>query len=251
MILKLGLFLLLFTITDAFPQHTLFTEILTDYVHDGHVNYGDLSKDSKLETYLEQIAATNPDSILDENARLAFWINAYNAYTLKVISDSYPIKSISELHFGGLIIGTLLGKTIWHKPLATINGEALSLNNIEHDIIRKNFKEPRIHFALVCAAKSCPPLRSEAFTGERLHEQLEDQGRTFFSQKNKNHFDEEKKVAHLSKIMDWYADDFGKNEEEVLVYVSRFLSNELMKSIQTNQQEWEIKSTDYDWSLND
>lgn len=247
---KLCLFLLLFTVTDGHTQHTLFTEILADYVHDGRVNYRDLSIDSRLDAYLEQIAATNPDSILEPNARLAFWLNAYNAYTLKVICDNYPIESISELHFGGLIIGTILGKTIWHESLAIINGEAFSLNDIEHNIIRKQFKEPRIHFALVCAAKSCPPLRSEAYIGDRLDEQLEEQGRNFFSQKIKNHFDEEKKVATLSKIMDWYADDFGKNDKEVLVYVSRFLPDELMKSMQTNQKKWRVKYTDYDWSLN-
>lgn len=232
-------------------RHQLFTQILSEYVRDGRVNYNELRNDNRLDQYLAQLAATNPDTIADKNAQLAFWINAYNAYTLKVICDNYPVKSINELHTGGLIVGTVLKKTIWDKELAVINGKRLTLNQIEHEIIRKRFNEPRIHFALVCAAKSCPPLRSEAFEGERLDEQLDDQGSVFFSQPDKNYFEPEKKIARLSKIMDWYEGDFGKSDEEVLLYVSRLFPEEIAKSIKSDPQKWEIKYTDYDWSLNE
>lgn len=232
-------------------SHFLFTEILREYVRDGRVNYAELRSDRRLGEYLQQLAATNPDTIADNRAQLAFWMNAYNAYTIKVICDNYPVKSINDLHTGGLIVGTVLKKTIWDKELAVVNGKRLSLNQIEHEIIRKRFNEPRIHFALVCAAKSCPPLRSEAFIGERLNEQLDDQGRVFFSQIDKNHFDPEKKIAHLSKIMDWYEGDFGKSDEEVLLHVSQFLSEELAASIAADPKKWRIKYTDYDWSLNE
>lgn len=233
------------------PSHQLFTEILRDYVHEGRVNYRELRNDNRLAVYLEQLAAANPEAIADNNTQLAFWINAYNAYTLKVICDNYPVKSINDLHTGGLIVGTVLKKTIWDKELAIINGKKLTLNQIEHEIIRRRFKEPRIHFALVCAAKSCPPLRSEAFEGERLDEQLDDQGRIFFSQPDKNFFDAEKKVARLSKILDWYEEDFGKNDVEVLQYVSRFLPEKVAVSIQADPKKWKIEYTDYDWSLNE
>ncbi len=233
------------------PSHELFTQILQDYVHDGRVNYRELRNDDRLAAYLAQLAAANPEAIADQKAQLAFWINAYNAYTLKVICDNYPVKSINDLHTGGLIVGTVLKKTVWDKDFAVINGKRLTLNQIEHEIIRKRFNEPRIHFALVCAAKSCPPLRSEAFEGDHLDEQLDEQGRLFFSQKDKNFFELEKKVAHLSKILDWYQGDFGKNDAELLQYLSRFLPTELAASIQADPKKWQIKYTDYDWSLNE
>jgi len=233
------------------PSHELFTEILHDYVQDGRVNYHELRNDHRLDAYLEQLTAADPETIADKKAQLAFWINAYNAYTLKVICDNYPVKSINDLHTGGLIVGTVLKKTIWDKEFVIINRKHLSLNQIEHEIIRKRFKEPRIHFALVCAAKSCPPLRSEAFQRDRLDEQLDDQGRVFFSQPDKNSFEPEKKIAHLSKIMDWYEGDFGKNDDDVLRYISRFLPEEIAASIKTDPKIWRINYTDYDWSLNE
>jgi len=232
-------------------RHQLFTQILSDYVYNGRVNYAELRNDERLDRYLDQLAATNPDTIADKNAQLAFWINAYNAYTLKVICDNYPVKSINDLHTGGLIVGTVLKKTIWDKEFVVINRKHLSLNQIEHEIIRKRFKEPRIHFALVCAAKSCPPLRSEAFEAARLDEQLDDQGRVFFRQPDKNFFEPEKKIAHLSKILDWYEGDFGRNDEAVLLYISRFLPEGLAVSIQADPKKWKIEYTDYDWSLNE
>ncbi len=231
--------------------HGLFTAILRDYVSDGRVNYKDLCQDERLQAYIEQLAATNPDTITTEKAKLAFWINAYNAYTLKVICDHYPVKSINDLHTGGLIIGTLLKRTIWDKPFVIINNTKTTLNTIEHKIIRRRFRDPRIHFALVCAAQSCPPLRSEAYEGTRLDEQLDDQGKKFFSQKSKNYFELDKMTAHLSKILDWYGKDFGNNKEEVLLYIARFLSDDLAAAIKTNPKKWKIKYTKYDWNLNE
>ncbi len=231
--------------------NSLFTEILQDYVKDGKVNYRALRADVRLDTYLAHLAATNPDILADKQAQLAFWINAYNAYTLKVICDNYPVKSINDLHTGGLIVGTTLKKTVWDRKLVTINDQKISLNYIEHEIIRPQFKDPRAHFALVCASKSCPPLRAEAFEGNKLDEQLDDQGRIFFSQSDKNYLELDKKIAHLSKILDWYARDFGKNDEEVLLYVSRFLPAELAADIQATPKKWKIKYTKYDWSLNE
>lgn len=235
----------------ALAQHEIFTEILTEHVLDGRVDYAAIAKDARLDAYLSTLAAADPDTIADNMERLAFWINAYNAYTLKVVSENYPVKSINDLHFGGLIIGTVLKRTVWHRKFAVVNGKALSLNNIEHDVIRKQFNEPRIHFALVCAAKSCPALRSEAYSGASLSEQLDDQAVKFFSNKKKNYFDPEKHVAHLSKIMDWYKDDFADNEEDLLRYVAQFLPQKLATSIRENPGEWHIKHTSYDWSLNE
>ena len=245
--------------------HNLFTEILKEYVSEGKVNYRDLRNDSRLEEYISKLAATDPEKIQNDKAKLAFWINAYNAFTLKVICDNYPIKSINKLHFGGLYIGTLLKKTVWDKKFVVINGKKISLNFIEHKIIRAATQDPKAafsqvctetpcplaHFALVCASKGCPLLRSEAYEGQKLDEQLSDQALIFFGDEDKNYFDVEKKEAHLSKILDWFADDFGKNDEERLLFVANFLPDTLAESIRAIPEGWKIKHTKYDWSLNE
>jgi len=242
----------LFAVMDsAVDRHETFTALLAEHVKEGHVDYKGLQKDARLDAYLQQLQETNPDTIGDDKDRLAFWLNVYNAFTLKLIVDNYPIKSINELHFGGLYIGTLLKKTVWHKVFIEINGKALSLNNIEHDIIRKNFREPRIHFALVCASVSCPPLRSEAFEGYKLDAQLHDQAVRFFSDLTKNHFDLEDKVAYLSPILDWYERDFGGDDVAVLRFVATFLPAPLAQAILAEPEAWNVKHTKYDWGLNE
>ena len=235
----------------AGDSHKPFTEILSEHVKDGLVNYKALCEDKKLEQYIEQLANTNPDTMASKEAQLAFWINAYNAYTLKVICDNYPVKSINDLHFGGLIIGTVLKKTIWDADFVIINKKRLSLNTIEHKIIRPKFKDARIQFALVCAAISCPELRAEAYEGEKLDEQLNDQARKFLANPKDNSFDTDKKVAYLSKIIDWYAGDFGDNDAEILLYLAQFLPADIADDIKANPNAWKIKHNSYDWSLNE
>ena len=241
---------LMFFPADSQNPHALFTAILQQYVDDCSVDYKNLCNDDRLQTYLTQLENTDPDTIASEDTRLAFWINAYNAFTLKVICEGYPVDSINDLHWGGLIVGTIFNKTVWDKKFIHIGGGALSLNNIEHAIIRQEFDDPRIHFALVCAAKSCPPLREEAYTGSQLDEQLQEQGRIFFSQESKNRFDVENKVAYLSKIMDWYDDDFADNDKDLLLYVTQFLPEHVAEAIKADPAAWQIKHTHYDWSLN-
>ncbi len=232
------------------PHHALFSALLADYVRDGAVDYAALCRDPRLPAYLQQLAVLNPDSLPTTEAQLAFWINAYNAYTLKVICDHYPLRSINDLHLGGLFIGALIGKTVWDQPLAVINGHTYTLNQIEHEIIRKRFKEPRVHFALVCASKSCPPLRNEAFRGEKLDEQLEEQGRIFFFQRDKNRVDPAAKVIHLSRIIKWYRDDFGPDWPSVIGYISRFFPEPEATLLRTRADQWEVRFTRYDWTLN-
>jgi hypothetical protein len=234
--------------TDA---HLLLTDILAEHVDGGRVNYRALCEDGRLGTYIAQLVSTDPEGITDHDARLAFWINAYNAYTLKIVCDSYPVGSIKDLHTGGEIIAHVIKKTVWDKRFVVIGGETFSLNDVEHKIVRPRFEDPRAHYALVCAAKSCPPLRSEAYEGEKLEAQLNDQGRIFFGESEKNHFDREKRVAYLSKIMDWYSGDFGENDDELLLSITPFLPEELAEDIRSNSRAWKIKHTKYDWSLNE
>ena len=236
---------------DEADSNTLFTAVLADHVRDRHVNYAALCEDERLGTYVNRLSSTNPAEIENDSDRFAFWINAYNAFTLKIVCDNYPLESINDLHFGGLIVGTVLNKTVWDKDFIEINGEKMSLNHIEHEILRKEFKDPRLHFAIVCASKSCPSLRSEAFVGSRLDSQLDDQAKVFFADPERNSFDMENKKAHLSKILDWFSKDFGSNDEEILLFVSRFAAADVAAAIRSDVGEWDIKHTEYDWSLND
>jgi hypothetical protein len=226
---------------DGKASHSLFTELLTKYVQNGKVNYNELRNDDPLIKYLSHLSQTNPATIEDDKDRLAFWINAYNAFTLKVICDNYPVKSITDLNSG----------KVWDENLVEINGAEMSLNHIEHGIIRKQFNDPRIHFALVCAAVSCPPLRSEAFEGYKLDVQLDDQGKTFLGDKSKNYFEVDKKIAHLTKILEWYGSDFGATSSEILLRIKPFLPPEIGSAIGKNPDQWRIVYNDYDWTLNE
>jgi len=232
-------------------DNSLFTELLKEHVKDGLVDYKLLKNDERLDEYIDQLSKTNPAEIVNDDYKKAFWINAYNAYTIKFVLDEYPVESINDLHWGGLYLGTVLGTTLWDKNKVFINNKPLSLNNIEHDTLRKKIGDERVHFALVCASISCPNLRNKAYEGFKLNEQLEEEARNFFNDQTKNRFDVNTKTAHLSKILDWYDDDFGNNKQELLIYVTQYLNESLANEIKSNIEEWQIEYLDYNWELND
>jgi hypothetical protein len=231
-------------------RHQLFTELLSMYVHDGSVNYNQMRSDTLLTEYIDWLAEANPDTFPDEKEKLAFWINAYNAYTLKIICDNYPVESINDLHSGGLILGMVFKSTVWDRKFVVVNEKAMTLNAIEHEIVRPRFKDPRAHFALVCASKSCPPLRGEAYEGSTLNEQLDDQARRFLRNPFWNEFFREENRAELSKIFSWYDTDFGASDADVLKHVARFLPDSLGQQILADPPGWDISYKSYDWSLN-
>ena len=235
----------------ATDSYELLTAVLRGYVRAGKVQYAPLCKDGRLKDSIAQLAGTNPDTLPDQNAKLAFWINAYNAYTIQAICGRYPIKSINDLHGGGLVLGSIMNTTVWDRDFVVINNKKMTLNHIEHKIVRPLFHDPRAHFALVCASKSCPALRFEAFEGNRLDEQLNDQGMLFFADPYRNRFDVPEKKATLSKILDWYSKDFGPDRKTVLLFVARFLPDDLAASIRSEPEAWKISYLDYDWSLNE
>lgn len=230
-------------------DHQLFTEILNDYVKKGLVDYENLRKDNRLPKYLDQLSNTSIE-VLTRNEKLAFWINTYNAFTLFIINENYPLESITNLHTGGRIIGYLLGKTVWDKEFVTINNKKYSLNDIEHKILRK-MNEPRIHFAIVCASISCPELRNEAFEAEKLETQLEEQAIKFINDPSRNKFDLEKREAKISEIFNWFEEDFGDSEEEVLMFVADYLADDIASDIKNNISKWDVSYMDYDWGLNE
>lgn len=223
----------------ALPARAGLNAALSAHVREGRVDYAGLRKDSAgLDAWLADAAA------LDENEfkgrpreqRLAFLINLYNAATLRLILDRYPIASIRD-------IGPAWDPNkAWKIPAVKVFGRTVTLNQVEHEMIRPIFDEPRAHFALVCAAKGCPPLRSEAYDGARLDGQLDDQARIFLSQRAKNDASKAGETAYLSPIFKWYMKDFGGSKKSVLSYVKKWLPVE---------DGWTVEWTAYDWSLNE
>lgn len=218
-------------------DHSAFNRILGTYVNSkGMVNYAGLKKNrSSLDAYLTKTGSVKKATFdsWGESERLAFLINIYNAETLQYMIDNYPLESIKDL--GGWFSNP------WDKKNVTLFGEMKTLNQLEHKIIRKDFDEPRIHFALVCAAVGCPPLRNEAFTASALDAQLDDQTRTFLAQSTKNRVEGD--TLHLSPIFKWYKGDFTKNGKTVQEYVAPYIKGDPVGK--------DIEHTDYDWSLNE
>ncbi|MDH5637147.1 MAG: DUF547 domain-containing protein [Nitrospinota bacterium] len=225
-------------------DHAIFSKLLVEFVEEGRVDYPGLAKNrERLDQYLTVLAAVTETQInaWEEPDRIAFLINLYNAATLKLILDHYPVKSIKDI--GGWF------STPWEAPVVQLFGGAVTLDTIEHGILRKRHNEPRIHAALVCAAMGCPPLRSEAFVGRRLEEQLNGQMRRFLSIATKNRVDRAAGVVHLSPIFKWYKGDFEKEGRSVLDFLRPYWSD-TVKGYFANQHEWRIKYTFYNWSLN-
>ena len=225
------------------PDHSLFTHVLRDHVKDGAVNYKAIKTDARFAQYLALLQNTAPDSIPARH-RLAFWLNAYNAFTIQFVLEHYPIKSLmSPLKY-------VLGGGAFRSEFIRINGKKYSLDDLEHNIVRP-MGDPRVHFALVCGAKSCPPLRSEAYDGERLGEQMDEQARLFLSRPDKNRFDFEKNEIHISKIFDWFKDDFRKDGKTELDFIGRYLPPEQAEKLRANAKTLKVKYTEYDWDLNE
>ena len=219
----------LYDVPVGYPNHKLFDGFLGAFVsNSGNVNYSGMKKkEADLDAYLTSLEKTKITTAWSRNEKLAFWINAYNAYTIKLILDNYPVKKITDLN----------GGKPWDQKWIKLDGKTLSLNNIENDIIRPVFKEPRIHFAVNCAAKSCPPILNSAFTAGSLEKQLQSQTKKFIN--NTQHNTLGKSEITISKIFDWYGADFG----DVASFIAKYADS-------TVKPTAKIKYNEYDWTLN-
>jgi hypothetical protein len=169
--------------------------------------------------------------------KLAFLINTYNLFTIKLIIDNYPLKSIKDI--GSIFSGP------WSKEIVSLFEEKFTLDNIEHDMIRKDFKEPRIHFAVNCASIGCPSLNKEPFLPKSLNDQLDFAAKNFLQNKKKNFYDSKKNTLKLSKIFKWYGDDWKKMKgSPYLSFVENFIP-------EIKGKKPDIDFLDYDWSLNE
>ena len=219
-------------------DHGIWEELLLQYNRQGQVDYAGLKKEeARLDAYLDMLAGIDPQALARDD-QFAFYLNAYNAWTIKLILTGYPgVESIKDL-------GSLL-KSPWKKKFVRIKGEILTLDQIEHDILRPQFRDPRIHFAVNCASKSCPALYGEAFVGGRLHAQLDDATKRFINDERFNRLDG--KTLYVSSIFKWYNEDFKGG---IVGFFEQYASPELKESILANQKNLKVKYLDYDWSLN-
>lgn len=229
---------------DFDQSHSSYAEVLAKYVRNGRVDYSGLKAvPARLDDYLQELASVHPEAFAKwpEADRLALLLNLYNAWTLRLIVDHYPLKSIRSIGF--------LPGAAWRQLIVRFGGEKMTLDHLENQIIRPLYKEPRAHFALVCAARGCPQLRSEPYVGARLDEQLDDQGRQFMSTEGKNRFEPETSKLWLSPIFKWYRDDFTEDAGSLKQFVMKFFPEATRKALE-NAGEVKIDFTDYDWSLN-
>ncbi len=230
-------------------DHSAFDRLLHAYVDSGLVDYPAFEQSPDFAGYLERLSKFDP-SHLATNERLAFWINAYNAYTIRLILEHHERKSIRNINKS---IGFIKGYGPWKEKLAVVGDSAYGLDEIEQGIIRPEFREPRIHFALVCAAMGCPPLRSEAYTGERLDRQLDDQARTFLLHSpSMNRVDVEHRVVYVSQVFKFrdYQKDFGGSKEAVARFIARYHPSGPERELLESGRWKKFEYTEYDWTLN-
>ena len=220
-------------------QHGEWDALVKKHVSkNGMVDYQGFLKDKKqLQVYLDKLSANRPTSKWSKNEKMAFWINAYNAFTVKLILDHYPIKSIKDIKRGIPFVNS-----VWDIAFIPMGKDKIDLNYIEHTILRKEFKDPRIHAAINCASFSCPLLRNEAYYASRLDEQLNDAMRRFVNDPQRNQLD--KSNIKISKIFSWFAGDFKLNGLSVVDYLNKYAK----KRVQANAR---IDFLEYQWELND
>lgn len=247
------LFLLLCSVGSAQnqnPDWDLFGQLLQKYVQGNRVDYNGLIADQEqLFKITDQLSVKSPDSHPDEfktdSDKLAYWINAYNAFILKKIVENYPVESIKDINF--------IGVTIWlDKNL--VGGKKISFKSLEDKIIRERFRDARIHFAINCASISCPPLQNFAYRGDKLDFQLDLAAKKFINNKNNIKIDVSNQKIYISAIFDWYEEDFLEWEHQgrkitgdhILDYIKLYYDGE----INADYYDFELIPMEYDWGLN-
>ncbi len=227
--------------TQSDNVNQVYNDFLKTYVRaDGGLNlvaYGDVSEsdEKKLEAYIETLSNLDISGFSDAEI-MAYWFNLYNAKTIDVILDEYPVKSIRKIGWRGP----------WKKKILTVRGEKMSLDNIEHDTIRATYDEPRIHFAFNCASIGCPNLMMKAWEAETLEADLDQVARDYIQSPRGVQLKNDGSLV-VSSLFDWYKDDFGDSTAEVAQYLSQFASGETKTAL---EKATKFDSYIYDWDLN-
>ena len=227
--------------------------VLDRVLEEGLVDYAELRRSPEaLDSYLASLADVTPRELgsWSRSERFAYWINAYNAFTLQLVRDEGPVKSIKK-------IGGWFGSP-WKKrfiPMAGFDpkgkGRKLCLDDIEHGILRPQFVDARLHAAVNCASLGCPPLRAEPYRGTVLDRQLRDQVRSWLMDADRNNLRQVKGAIQVSKIFDWFEEDFGGKDEAVVNWIAEQLGDpELAGALRRASPELRVRYMDYDWGLN-
>jgi hypothetical protein len=226
--------------------HDSYASVLSRYVEGGDVRYGLLVTENPPEwrRYLEWLENARPETMSVE-ARRAFWINAYNARVIAGVIERYPIDSVRDV---GFLSGRVRG--FFNRREHPVAGEVRTLDEIEKEILfSRPLWDPRVHFALNCAARSCPKLRSEPYEASRLDTQLDFQTRTYLNGPDGHRIDPAARVLYVSRVLKWYRDDFERAGGTLREYLVRNLTGEAAAA--ARDPAWKIQYLDYDWSLND
>ncbi|MCA9012480.1 MAG: DUF547 domain-containing protein [Planctomycetaceae bacterium] len=227
-------------------DHAVYDQLLQTYVNgDGMVNYaawrGSDTDRKSLQNYLVRLGQALPAVKASRAGQLAFWINAYNATTIEGILQVYPTSSIRN-H-----TAKVAGYNLWKDLPLLVGGKPHSLDAMEHQVLRK-MGEPRIHFAIVCASVGCPRLMNEAYTPDRIEEQLALNTRDFFS-RSQNFQVDQSGVMHVSSILDWFGEDFGPTQQAQFTALQQYLPEDAQRMAVNPRTR--LVFQDYDWSLNE
>lgn len=214
-------------------EHGEWDRLLQKHVSNaGVVDYEGFKKDrALLDQYLKKLSTTAVKKLSPQGQKV-FWINAYNAFTVQLILDNYPLKSIMDLK--------VKGKDAWSHPFIRINGQTYTLNNIEHDILRKEFPDPRIHFAVNCASASCPKLANKAFEMSNIDSLMDSLTKAYINNKTQNKLSADS--VKISEIFKWYEEDFVKSGS-LIDFLNKYSTTKVNKGAK-------VEYLPYDWSLN-
>jgi len=224
-------------------DHSAFDRILKEYVDDkGLIDYNGIARDSTFKDYMESLRTAEPE-MMSHDGRLAFWINAYNAVVIDKVIRWKPKKSVRETLVPGLWISTRFFTTKEH----TVAGRLVSPDDIENEILRKQLREPRIHFAIICASRGCPPMPHFAYNEEKVQDKLREVTRNYLNSKRGTQIDAANNTLYISKIFDWFAGDFKTAAGSVLAFIKPYLNEGTLDFLAGNPK---IDYISYDWSLN-
>ncbi len=238
-------------------DHGLWDAVVRRTVDDrGRVRYAEIGSDARYREYLYRLAHTDAGGLADDHERLAFWINAYNALTIKAVlltlpadRAAWPRYSIKDQAVGG--------RSLWKGMVFQVGGAKWTLDGIEHQILRKQdgLRDPRIHVAIVCAARGCPRLWNRAYEPAKIDEQLATAVRRYTSDPRQCRIDVAGRTLQLSKIFDWYGGDFvdssfSPNAPSVPAFLARYAGDDAKRTRALSQGKWDIDYFDYDWKLN-
>lgn len=224
-------------------DHSKFDQILKSYVDEkGLVDYSGIAKDKQFSEYMQSLQGAKVEK-LSRNGQLAFWINGYNAVTIDKVIKKKPKKSVRETGFPGLWTST----KFFTSPEHMVANRRLSPDDIEHKILRKQFKDPRIHFAIICASRGCPPLPRVAYTEANVQTRLEEETKSYLNSARGTRINRSTNTLYVSKLFDWFSDDFIQKRGSAISFMRPYLDGQVLSFLDGKPK---ISYLKYDWTLN-